>query len=249
LNLGIALRKKGELTKAIEHYRRAIELKPDFAEASCYLALALRQAGYYEEALQAIKRGHELGSRRTDWRYPSARWGREIRELARREPGLLAIIRGERASEDATEQVEAADLALRRRLCDRSAHLYQDAFATDPSLAPPAARQHRYNAACAAALAGCGRGKHAKSHDDATRAKWRKQALAWLRADLQHWSQLLERDAGHGEGVARTLNHWLRDRDLAGVRDPEALAKLPGEEKEAWRVLWTEVRALLQKTR
>ena len=36
---------------------------------------------------------------------------------------------------------------------------------------------------------------------------------------------------------------------LAGVRDPEALAKLPDEEAEAWRVLWTEVRALLQKTR
>jgi hypothetical protein len=37
------------------------------------------------------------------------------------------------------------------------------------------------------------------------------------------------------------LAHWRRDPDLAGVRDPDALAALPGEERDGWRALWDEV--------
>ena len=44
--------------------------------------------------------------------------------------------------------------------------------------------------------------------------------------------------------VARVLAHWRQDPDLAGVRDPEHLAKLPGEEQQAWRALWEAVDAL-----
>ena len=34
--------------------------------------------------------------------------------------------------------------------------------------------------------------------------------------------------------------------DLAGVRDPEALIKLPQEEQKAWRDLWADVDTLLK---
>ena len=37
------------------------------------------------------------------------------------------------------------------------------------------------------------------------------------------------------------------DSDLAGVRDRDALAKLPSDEQDAWRKLWDEVDALLKK--
>jgi hypothetical protein len=43
------------------------------------------------------------------------------------------------------------------------------------------------------------------------------------------------------------LKHWQEDSDLAGVRDKEALEKLPEGEREAWRTLWAEVEALRQK--
>ena len=44
-----------------------------------------------------------------------------------------------------------------------------------------------------------------------------------------------------------TLEHWQRDTDLAGVRDPAALEKLTAEEQEAWRKLWADVAELLKK--
>ena len=45
------------------------------------------------------------------------------------------------------------------------------------------------------------------------------------------------------------LQHWKEDGDLAGIRDPEALAKLPAEEQRVWRALWADVDALLQKAK
>jgi Flp pilus assembly protein TadD len=57
--------------------RDAIRLKPDFAEAHCNLGQALRRLGRYEEALAALRRGHELGSRNPNWQTPSAQWIKE----------------------------------------------------------------------------------------------------------------------------------------------------------------------------
>ncbi len=49
--------------------------------------------------------------------------------------------------------------------------------------------------------------------------------------------------------VVKTLEHWLRDTDLAGVRAPKELAKLPEQERKEWRAFWAEVRALLENAR
>jgi hypothetical protein len=43
------------------------------------------------------------------------------------------------------------------------------------------------------------------------------------------------------------LRHWKANPDLSGVRDPDALAKLPDQEQQAWRSFWSEVDALLRK--
>jgi hypothetical protein len=46
------------------------------------------------------------------------------------------------------------------------------------------------------------------------------------------------------EVVHERMSQWLRDADLAGVRDDHWLAKLPADEREQWRKLWSEVRSL-----
>jgi len=46
---------------------------------------------------------------------------------------------------------------------------------------------------------------------------------------------------------AETLQHWQTDPDLAGIRDPQPLAKLPEPEQETCRKLWADVAALLKK--
>jgi serine/threonine-protein kinase len=106
----------------------------------------------------------------------------------------------------------------------------------------------RYNAACAAALAGCGKGKDADQLEAKERGRLRRQALDWLRADLVVWSKQLEgADAKTRQAIRKTLQHWRQDPDFAGVRGEEALAKLPEAERAAWQQFWADVEQLLKK--
>jgi hypothetical protein len=46
------------------------------------------------------------------------------------------------------------------------------------------------------------------------------------------------------EELRRMLRHWQQDAPLDGVRNAEALAKLPATERQAWSKLWHDVEAL-----
>jgi hypothetical protein len=37
------------------------------------------------------------------------------------------------------------------------------------------------------------------------------------------------------------MQHWLEDPAFAGVREPEALARLPAAERPEWQKLWADV--------
>ena len=128
-----------------------------------------------------------------------------------------------------------------------AARLWAEALAADPKLADDRQAQHRYNAACAAALAAAGRGEDDPKPDDAARARLRPQALAWLQAEFAAWAKVL--DSGDPKArplVRQTLRHWQVDPDLAGVRDAKALEALPEAERADWRALWAEVDRLLK---
>ena len=43
------------------------------------------------------------------------------------------------------------------------------------------------------------------------------------------------------------MKRWQRDRDLAGIRDQAALAKLQAEEQKAFTRPWSDVAVLLKK--
>jgi ABC-type Fe2+-enterobactin transport system substrate-binding protein len=104
----------------------------------------------------------------------------------------------------------------------------------------------RYNFACAAALAGCGRGIDAPA-GEADRARLRSQALAWLRADLALRAKVIRSGAPAAVADMKgVLRHWREDADLADVRDRDALEKLPDAERAEWRKLWAEADVLLQ---
>ena len=86
----------------------------------------------------------------------------------------------------------------------------------------------RYRAARAAARAGCGQGQGADRLPDEERARWRRQALDWLRQDLIWWSMALANgNAQTNTDVRVNMRHWQTDGDLAGVRAKDALAQLP----------------------
>ena len=43
------------------------------------------------------------------------------------------------------------------------------------------------------------------------------------------------------------LQHCRKDPDLAGIRDPAAVAKVPPDEREECKKLWADVATLLKK--
>src|SRR5262249_52830376 len=137
-------------------------------------------------ALASLRRGHELGSRTPGWPHPSARWVQECERLVELDSRLPAILSGKERLTSPAEQARCAWLCQQpsRRLYGASARLYQQALAAQPSLAGDLRAGHRYDAACAAVLAGCGQGNDAGKLDAAERDRWRRQALDWLRADL-----------------------------------------------------------------
>jgi hypothetical protein len=167
--------------------------------------------------------------------------------LARLDARLPAVLAGDEKPTSAAEQLEFALLCYGKKAHVSGARLARAAFDAEPKLAENVVEATRYNAACAAAQAGCGQGKDAADLDDAERARWRRQALEWLRLDLAWWGRAL--DAGKGQARAQVrarIQHWRSDGDLAGVRG-DALARIPAEERKEWERFWAEVDALIRR--
>jgi hypothetical protein len=190
---------------------------------------------------------------------------RELDELAASDPAkvaldqrLAAVTRGEPPTDNG-ERLQLAYRAYEKKLNAESALLFAAALETDPRLANDRQAQHRYNAACAAALAAASltgppdrketSGRTEKTLSDADRAKFRNQARAWLEAELKAWSGLLESAKGHKQrqAIAGTLEHWREDTDLASIRDKHALDSLPEGERAMWKTLWADLDRLLKK--
>jgi tetratricopeptide (TPR) repeat protein len=248
-NLGSALYREGKHAEAEAAYRQTIALQPENAEAFCNLADALRQQGRFADSLAAYRRGHELGSKNPGWSNPTAQWVRSAEHLVTIERKLPAVLRGEVQPADAGERTTLAYICQRQnRQLHAAARLYAEAFAAQPGLATNLQLNHRYNAARAATLAGCGQGEDAAKLDDKERACWRRQALDWLRANLALWTKQVESGSPKARSVARkALRHWLADVDFAGVREAAALADLPEDERAAWQQFWADVAAVLKK--
>src|SRR5262249_2383163 len=131
-----------------------------------------------------------------------------------------------------------------KRLHVAATRFAADAFAADPNLANDFRKQHRYHAACSAALAAAGQGADARLLSDEDVPALRRQALTWLRADLAVYARVAKTDPKQKEAVRKRLAHWQQDAHLASVRDPAALDLLPEEERAAWRRLWDDVESL-----
>jgi Flp pilus assembly protein TadD len=248
INLGITLLNQGKPAGAEAEFRKALRLRPDWPDAHVCLGLALQQQGRFTEALGALKRGHELGSRQPNWPYPSAEWVRKAEQLVALDAKLSEVIQGKAQPADAAERLALA------RLCQTykkryavAARFYSDAFAADPKLAGDMQAANRYNAARAAARAGCGAGEDGPELDEKERARLRQQALSWLRADLAAWARRLEKDPAQSRAMRQALRRWQQDADFASVRG-DALAKLGEAERQPWQELWADVQRTLMKT-
>ncbi|MFO0957162.1 MAG: serine/threonine-protein kinase [Isosphaeraceae bacterium] len=172
---------------------------------------------------------------------------RELQALLANDPAdraidarLAAVLGGEPPADNA-ERIALARRAHTVRQYFAATKLWSEAFSADPGLLDDRTAQHRYHAARSASMA-------ANSVDEASPAgaprAFRARAYRWLADELAAWSSALEgADAATRSRAADALALWQASLDLAGVRDPEALAALPDAERLAWQAFWIGVDA------
>jgi Flp pilus assembly protein TadD len=249
-NLGVALERNWDVDGAIAAFRQALRLKPDYTKAHLSLAQSLGKKGQFAEALTYFRRGHDLGSKNPLWPYPSAKWVRDCERLVELEAELPRLLKGDAHPANVGERLALAGICCLpgKSFYAAAVRFNADAFAEQPQLADDLQAGLRYNAACLAALAGCGQGQDAGGLPEKDSVHLRTQALKWLRADLDAWRGLLEKDPDKAAPVvAQRMRHWLDEPDFNGVRDPNALAKLTEAERQGWQQLWADVQRQLDR--
>ncbi|HKB40280.1 MAG TPA: tetratricopeptide repeat protein [Gemmataceae bacterium] len=240
------LTKKRRLGEAIACYHQAIALDPKLAQAHGALGQALLRQGRFTEARDATRRALDLLPERAPLRGRVTQQLQACERLLALDEKLPAVLKGDAQPAGTQERLQLADLCVRyKKRYVAAVGFFTAAFAAEPMLATDLQRQHRYNAACCAALAAAGKGEDAATLDDQERARLRQQARTWLAADLALWAQQADSDDPNTRALVRkTLAHWQADTDLAGIREPEALKQLPADEQQACRQLWADVAAL-----
>jgi eukaryotic-like serine/threonine-protein kinase len=236
------------LDEAIDHYRQAIRLEPGWDRphgALCQALLAKRQ---FAEADAAFSRCLELvPPEATKLRGNLERLRERCRRLLGLEGRLTAIVRGT-DKPAAGECLDAAELCFDKNHNATAARLYAKALAASPRLTEDPRAGHRFNAARAAARAGCARGDDVAGQGEPKLKELRNQAREWLRQDLTAWAGMLDTgQIGERLQARRALSPWRDDPDLAGLRDPDALDGLPPAEREEWRSFWGEIEALVRR--
>ncbi len=235
-NLGGALREHGKLDDAITEYRKAIRLRPDFAEGHINLGLALRDQGTFAEAVVELHKARDLEKanpglvKKIDGDLSIAEGQAALAAL------LPGVLQGRDQPKNAADRLGFGLLCHTLKRYSASARLIAEAFQADRRLAEDMKVQNRYNGACSAALAGCGEGKDQPPLDEAARTRWRTQAIVWLNSDLAFWTKQVEAGPQQARAaVSQILQHWKADADLVGIRERSYLAKLPEDERKACR--------------
>jgi hypothetical protein len=242
-NLGTFLGQQGRLDEAVAESREAIRLKPGFAPAQNNLGMALKLQGKRDEALAAYRRAAELAAPGSPDLERASRLVRQLEQQISLAGRVQAVLDGRDRPASPAEGLIFGELCHNTKHFAAAARLRDDAMAADPRLAEDKAFENRFSASCSAAMAGAGKGEKEPPLDERARARWRKQAVAWLRSDLTRRAQQDRTE------VAQDLRWWKIDLDLASIRDAAAINALPADEQTACRALWSEVNALLARAR
>jgi hypothetical protein len=170
--------------------------------------------------------------------------GTVVAELERRLPAML---RNEERPTTQADRRRLAEICYRRSLYAASVRFYDEFLKNDVVLTDRPTSTDRYNAACSAALAGCGLGKDEPSPSNDEKTALRERALAWMKVELDARKRALATVVAKSRpAFVKELQHWQDDADFAGVRAAESLARLPAQEQRMWQSLWEDVATLLK---
>ncbi len=247
-NLGITPPDADRLDEAIGHYEKAIRMEPGLSMARAALSQALVALGRFREAEAVTCRCLDQLPQRHELRSNVLAQLRRCERLIALQDRLSAVLQGRDKPADASESLELAEVCGLQGQMVAAARLYAEALGASPRLAGDLHVGHRYRAACAATLAGCGRGGIGSGLSEVERSQWRKRAREWLRADVTLWTSVL--DGGpHSDRilVAQKLAHLWSDPQLDGLMDREALDRLPQAERQDCRALRDAIDILIRR--
>ena len=220
--------------EAVRYLTAAVTARPESAGARVAVGAALDKHGKPEKAEIAFREAIRLSPR---YAFAHSNLG-------------IVLDRQKKRNESQSAHHEAVRLAPGN--ADVHDHLasarqgrsqYAAAAAANPRLGDDRLAQHRYHAACSAALAGTSPGNDDPKLDDAAKAALRAKALGWMRLELDTWRTLRAHGTTDDQAlVEKTFAHWRSDPDLAGVRENDRLAKLPIDERSAWQAFWGSVK-------
>jgi serine/threonine-protein kinase len=230
-----------QYAEAIRHSSAAALLRPESAFFQLRLGDCYAGLGADAQAVACYRKAIELGhgaiggylhlgralAKKKDWDGALA----AVREAIRLQPG---------SAEAHTTQTLVLHAAGRHA---EALKALVGAIREHPDLANDPLTNFRYNAGCLAVL--CAEGQGVNAPPQGERPAYRGQALEFLTAHLVALRKLA---ATHRARVHRQSQLWFEDMDLAPVRGPEAIARLPADERAAWNKLWAEVRALRDQT-
>jgi serine/threonine-protein kinase len=245
--LAAVLRSLGQVEDAIAVLRTTMTGR---VRGSTWDALAVAELdrGNFAEARTATQRALALPAADTD---PQAQRQRleMCNALLAVESQLPALLAGEQRTTSSATLLALAEWCFDHKRCTAmAADFFAAAMAAEPALIRTRSPSIRFRAACAAALAGCGVGKDAAALGAERRAELRKQARDWLTAECAVWkARHDEGKPGARTGAARAMKLWQLSRDLAPVRDENALATLDPDERREWLSLWAMVAVLVER--
>jgi tetratricopeptide (TPR) repeat protein len=276
--LGVALGELGDQEGKQAALRDAIRLAPRFERAAALLGLQALWDGAHEEALRLFDAlieanpkstigqvgRYRILSSRKDWAGAAAAYRRAcelLKENAESDSCFDHAYSSGALSADSLGDIIRGLVQLDRpmeafQFCSQVVKKYtvtSDGTAIEMDFVswtvgrgqPP--ENWSYSAARAAVLCGTGQGTDAPPPTE--RPPIRRQGFEWLSCDLAQWSHYLTAQPSKNRAeVHKQMAHWLADAALASVRDEQALAMLPPDERDTWQKLWAEVRALRDQT-
>ncbi len=247
-DLGSHPQDNSRLDEVIDQYKEALRSDPEFALAHGALAQALLAQGRFGEAFTKTRRCLDLLPK-NDYRLANlTEQLKRCERLLALEGRLPAVLQGKDRPADAAECFLFAEICRSKRRFASASGFFADSLEAQPRLADNMKACFRYNAPISAIMAGCGLGEDGPTLSEAKRAHWRQQARKWVQADLVAWARYLDSTLGPDRTlILGILTHWRADPDLAGLRDPAALDRMPEAERQECRRLLSELDALLYR--
>jgi tetratricopeptide (TPR) repeat protein len=243
MNLGVALTRKGRLDEATDHFKEALRIDPNaFAGAHTNLGTVLFTLGRVDDAMSQYQEALRFDPNSA---LTYANFGVALASKGRSEEAIRSFqeaIRLEPGASGFSHWRLGVALQEKGQWDEAIGHI-QQAVRLEPNSAAAGSDLFDclFASACAAVQASTG--KDAGRLGGNERAGLRQHALERLRAGLELRTRLLK--DGKEPGWGYSLFPWETEPALTGVRDREALAKLPDVEREQWQRLWAEVTALL----